>query len=242
VPWRLICLDSKTAVTTIHNILSSPGQDTVLHVPGRPRSGADYYNRHLFIRVLSHTLNQDGESVPNVLEQIARSSSPEPFDPVDEIEGLPKYSTEGSRTSGFMSKFKSPHKSATIEPGGYDVEDVNVSRPPQTNTYSSFCATHAQGQSTNKTVLKLMRELREGGREDINIKPVCIYLFKDGTVISIHPDSDLKFTEPIRRRLTQRDTGPRSTADASLLVHGLLDLVVDATLEIVDAYQRKIIE
>jgi len=34
----------------------------------------------------------------------------------------------------------------------------------------------------------------------------------------------------------------RSTADASLLVHGLLDLVVDATLDIVDAYQRKIID
>ena len=86
-----------------------------------------------------------------------------------------------------------------------------------------------------------MQELREGGRVDVSIKPLCIFLFKDGgsflspldlltdpkptgTVISIHPDSDLKFTEPIRRRLTQRDTGLRSTADASLLVHSLLDL------------------
>ena len=48
--------------------------------------------------------------------------------------------------------------------------------------------------------------------------------WRTGTVISIHPDNDLKFTEPIRRRLTQRDTGLRSTADGSLLVHGLLDL------------------
>ena len=88
-----------------------------------------------------------------------------------------------------------------------------------------------------------MRELKEGGRVEVDIKPICIFLFKDGgsfsllclgqftypnrptgTVISVHPDNDLKFTEPIRRRLTQRDTGLRSTADASLLVHGLLDL------------------
>jgi len=34
----------------------------------------------------------------------------------------------------------------------------------------------------------------------------------------------------------------RSTADASFLVHALLDLVVDSTLDIVDAYQRKIID
>ena len=51
-----------------------------------------------------------------------------------------------------------------------------------------------------------------------------------GTVISIHPDNDLKFTEPIRRRLAQRDTGLRATADASFLVHGLLDLSLSTRL------------
>jgi len=87
-----------------------------------------------------------------------------------------------------------------------------------------------------------MQELREGGRIDVKIKPVCIFLFKDGgrfslspldrvdrsrstgTVISFHPDNDHKFTEPIRRRLAQRDTVLRTTADASFLVHSLLDL------------------
>lgn len=99
-----------------------------------------------------------------------------------------------------------------------------------------------QGQSVDKTVLKLIQELKEGGRVEVDTKPVYIFLFKDGqfyllafrllltdpnqtgTVISIHPDSDLKFAEPIRRRLMQRDTGLRTSADASFLVHGLLDL------------------
>ena len=45
-----------------------------------------------------------------------------------------------------------------------------------------------------------------------------------GTVVSIHPDKGLKFTEPTGRRLTQRGMGLRSTADASLFVYGLLDL------------------
>lgn len=98
-----------------------------------------------------------------------------------------------------------------------------------------------QQQRVDKTVLKLMQELKEDGRVEVNIKPVYIFLFKDGgslasarctplliqstgTVISIHLENDLKFTEPIRRRLMQRDTGLRATADASFLVHGLLDL------------------
>jgi len=123
--------------------------EDVLNVPGRPRSGADYYKRHLFIRVLSHTLGNGGPGGPNFLEQIARSSSPEPLELADKIEGLPKHSVEESRTSSaFTSKFsrkhRSPNKSATIEPGGYDVENVNVSKPPQGATYGSFYATYVR--------------------------------------------------------------------------------------------------
>jgi Mg2+ and Co2+ transporter CorA len=223
--------------------------EDVLHLPGSLRSGVDYYKRHLFIRVLSHTVNKSGQAQPNFLEQAPRSSSPEPFKDADPIDGLPTYSVEVPPSSGFASrfsrKFRTPHKSGTIEPGGYDVENVNASKPPQSahaGNYGSFYATYDQGQAVNKTVLKLMQELKDGGRVEVNIKPVSIFLFKDGTVISIHPDNDLKFTEPIRRRLMQRDTGLRTTADASFLVHGLLDLVVDSALEIVDTYQRKIID
>ena len=45
-----------------------------------------------------------------------------------------------------------------------------------------------------------------------------------GTVITIHQDTRLDLTAPITERLRQRDTGLRSTADASLLVESLLDL------------------
>ena len=45
-----------------------------------------------------------------------------------------------------------------------------------------------------------------------------------GTVITIHQDNRLGFTQPITDRLRQRDTGLRQTADASLLVESLLDL------------------
>jgi len=128
--------------------------EDVLHVPGRLRSGADYYKRHLFIRVLSHTLDRSGQGESGFLEQIARSSSPEPLELVDRVEGLPEYPTGEARSSGltskFSRKFKSPHKSATVEPGGYDVENVNVSRPPQggqSGNYGSFYGTYVRTSS-----------------------------------------------------------------------------------------------
>jgi hypothetical protein len=45
-----------------------------------------------------------------------------------------------------------------------------------------------------------------------------------GTVISMHPTPNLEFTSPITSRLRQRDTGLRTSADASLLLQSLLDL------------------
>lgn len=128
--------------------------EDVLHIPGSPRSGADYYKKHLFIRVLSHTLNQSGQNEQSLLEQFTRSTSPEPLKLSDDIEGLPSYSMEDNRSSGFASKlsrkFKPPHKFATIEPGGYDVQNVDVSRPPQsgdTGNYGSFYATYVRRTS-----------------------------------------------------------------------------------------------
>lgn len=59
---------------------------------------------------------------------------------------------------------------------------------------------------------------------NVKISPICIFLFRDGTVISFNRDTNLDFTEPIRERLRQRDTGLRMTADPSLLVESLIDL------------------
>ena len=121
--------------------------EDMLHVPGRPRSGADYYKRHLFIRVLSHTLNEGGDEEPNLLEQIIRSPSPEPFELEDKVETLPKYPVDDTpRSSGFTSKlsnrWKSSRRSGTIEPGGYDVENVEVTKSTTYEDHGSLFATY----------------------------------------------------------------------------------------------------
>ncbi|KAJ6514237.1 hypothetical protein C8R47DRAFT_568707 [Mycena vitilis] len=85
-----------------------------------------------------------------------------------------------------------------------------------------------------------LRALKSGERVNINVVPMCIFLFRDGTVITIHSTPSLEMTEPITRRLRQFDTMLRTSADASLLVQSLLGLIADKALEVVEAYKVKI--
>ncbi|THH02327.1 hypothetical protein EW026_g537 [Hermanssonia centrifuga] len=89
---------------------------------------------------------------------------------------------------------------------------------------------------------EVIRELKKDDKVNVKISPMSIFLFRDGTVITFHQDTKLAFTAPITQRLRQRDTGLRTTADASLLVESLLDLVVDQALEVVEEYQSRILQ
>jgi len=69
---------------------------------------------------------------------------------------------------------------------------------------------------------------------------MCIFLTKDGTVISFNKAPNLAFTSTISLRLKTRGSGLRLNPDASMLIHALLDLVVDRAMEVMDAYHEKI--
>ncbi|KAJ3777804.1 hypothetical protein FB446DRAFT_783971 [Lentinula raphanica] len=60
------------------------------------------------------------------------------------------------------------------------------------------------------------------------------------TVITVHRTPNTKLMEPIRERLGRISTLLRSTSDASLLVQSILDLAVDKTLGLTEAYQAKL--
>ncbi|KAJ8475432.1 hypothetical protein ONZ45_g15609 [Pleurotus djamor] len=85
-----------------------------------------------------------------------------------------------------------------------------------------------------------IEQLKKGERVNVKVSPMFMFLFKDGTFITIHPSPDTNFTMPIMNRLRQRDTLLRKSADASLLLQSILDLIVDQALEVIDAYHLKI--
>ncbi|KAF5352613.1 hypothetical protein D9756_006198 [Leucocoprinus leucothites] len=165
--------------------------EDIFHQTGHTRSKADYYLKHLFLRVLCHELGELNAEDENVFtaRDAPRSSSPEPME------------------KSTLSKLFPQRKSRVRQ------------------------------RDARKIALDV---LKQGERVEVDVSPMFIFLFRDGTVISIHAKPNLNVTAPIAHRLRQTDTVLRQSPDPSILVHALLDLIVDRALQVVDAYHDKI--
>ncbi|CCM01365.1 uncharacterized protein FIBRA_03415 [Fibroporia radiculosa] len=222
--------------------------EDMLHQHGHARSKADYYPKHLFLRLLCHRLAPDDDisldaslgHMPVDPVTILRSESPEPMDPehpddkgyetADEdhtMYGSSPYI--GASSSKFSAKGKS---SAPVDVEAMSGEKPRP-RPVPHHSWSSSFMHRAHKKQKHAQDWKLIQKLKKGERVNVKLYPVCIFLFRD--------DPKLDFTAPIRDRLRQSDTGLRTTADPSLLVQSLIDLIVDQALEVVEEYQGKIL-
>ncbi|THH20273.1 hypothetical protein EW146_g1051 [Bondarzewia mesenterica] len=224
--------------------------EDLLHQHGHARSKSDYFAKHLFLRVLCHTLgstpisaqkfegdsfNPSTVSSSKTLTNLPRSSSPLPL---DEKLGI---ADDGVNGDGYGdgdgladSDMEEPGKRRFGWSTSINAVDAEAGRgkPSSSSPLSS-----KRKRAANALTLD---QLKKGSRVNVRIAPMCIFLFRDGTVVSFHPDPDLNFTAPIAARIRQRDTTLRTSGDAALLVESLLDLVVDAALEVVDEYRANI--
>ncbi|KDQ62923.1 hypothetical protein JAAARDRAFT_53142 [Jaapia argillacea MUCL 33604] len=228
--------------------------EDVLHQRGHARSKADYYSKHLFLRVLCHTLAPSEASVAaSTYTDLPRSASPDPMQNSLEDDRTnsddEKTQFGGGSSTGLNSRFSTKRRNGTLrrdatfsEKPGFDVEMVEadtlkIPAPARTQLIRKMTANRKREQ-----YVLTVDELKKDGRVPVKIAPMCIFLLRDGTVISINHTPSLELTAPIAARLRAPDTTLRISADASLLVQSLLDLIVDAALEIIDEYQGKILK
>lgn len=221
--------------------------EDVLHQRGHARSKADYYTQHLFLRILSHSLASDDEVVSSTFTDFPRSASPVDMEPSDHKYRDSERSTEEDdertvygNSSAMNSKFSTRRtKRGTMKrTPSYRMESVKVDLESPAPVVRQDSLRTRKRERDARTI----EELKKGGRVNVKIEPVCIFLFRDGTVISINKTPTTEFMAPIMARLRQRDTTLRLSADASLLVQSLLDLIVDRCLEVVDEYQGKLVK
>ncbi|KAK7464367.1 hypothetical protein VKT23_006534 [Stygiomarasmius scandens] len=224
--------------------------EDVFHTRSQTRSKADYYAKHLFLRILCHSLKDSDDdsssstsSSPSASRSSItgkpRSSSPIPF--IDDEEDFGKltdsetlYGTTNSRWSlkkgGTM---RSRRRRTGISESGNDMEMGILNEKRNNSSWSFFDSNRKQEEAR-------LEALKKDDRVQVQIAPMFIFLFRDGTVISMQNSSDLSITQPISQRIQQRDTGLRTSADPSMLVQSLLDLVVDKALEVIDEYHLMI--
>lgn len=228
--------------------------EDVLHKRGHTRSKTDYYSQHLFIHVLSHTLASS--SSPNSYtpgdEDPPRSSSPGPMTPGDypkkeyfKDNGVLADAGDEDRTMYGGSAPATWRLGSTIRSrrsAKADMESVARVKEDGFTLLTSATRKESASRKRREKAQMTLTDLKKAGRVDVSIHPISIFLLRDGTVISVMPSNFIDFTGPIMARLRQADTGLRASADPSLLVQSLLDLVVDSALEVVDAFHEKILQ
>lgn len=140
----------------------------MLQQRGNARSKADYYNQHLFLRVLCHRLIDDDENANINIED----------DDDDDTEEEEQEEREEEE-----KKFKSERT---------DVENLPA---PNRTRFANVEDLKANKNARNRA---LLQELKRGDRVDVNVSPLCIFLMRDGTVISIHKG---ECASSLRRRM-----------------------------------------
>lgn len=141
--------------------------EDLLHVRKTARSKADYYNKHLFLRILCHTLASDEEMATpdNSVTHLPRSSSPEPYDDEDNEDSVAKDDEDektmyGSAPSSRLATIrKTPLRAATNRRMSKDVEahadaPRALGAPP---TFSNFEDLQSQVHATLPCVLPIIQ-------------------------------------------------------------------------------------
>ncbi|KAL5389645.1 hypothetical protein DPSP01_002140 [Paraphaeosphaeria sporulosa] len=76
----------------------------------------------------------------------------------------------------------------------------------------------------------------------VSVEQVSIFLQSDNTVVSFFEHSADVIEEPILKRLQSSETVLRRSGDASMVMHAIIDGIVDLTIPIATAYEESIAE
>ncbi|KAF8910196.1 hypothetical protein CPB84DRAFT_1821600 [Gymnopilus junonius] len=211
----------------------------IFHGHSHTHSKADYYTRHLFLRVLCHEVAADEPPFgPHSFTRVPRTASPEPMyppsdgekmgDKLAESDDLTKYGSGPTSNDATLVQRWSNKPTSILPTNRTDLKEKEAAKQQ----------TRAKRRKDEAAV----HALKKGDRVHVNVSPMFFFLFRDGTFISISQSPNLRFTAPISFRLRSRDTVLRKSADPSLLLHAMLDLVVDRAIEVVDSYHTLLIK
>lgn len=221
--------------------------EDILHERGHNHSKADYYPNHLFLRILSHTLDS-----PELDEHgHGYSDPPTPSHTPPTTKRATSYNAAENGvsrpTSGnidaHMSDAASIH-SVTSTQALNKVEAqaeivVNGHSHPEQRSYGKalrkpfssvkkalkrrFGSLSGNYRPAHHEQIVRLRELKKDQRVEVRKEPWFIFLLRNGTVVSIHP-AVVDYAAPIKERLHQPDSVLRTSDDPSLLVESLVDL------------------
>ncbi|QRV73040.1 CorA-like magnesium transporter protein [Ceratobasidium sp. AG-Ba] len=221
--------------------------DVVFHARNNSRSKADYYAKHLFIHILSHSLPPD-ESNPKTGAPL-----PDEPDPIDSPRQSKTYDPEqglsvnaGDVPYGRARASMSRRQTMMTTNTAYNEKELDLVRTrtrsgihPNTNVEDPV----AKAARKKEANLRAIDALKAGdGQIKVDVASIFMFLLRDGTLITIQREPEREFAQPIYARLQLRDTLLRSSGDASLLLQSLIDMIVDDAVKVTDKYHRRLLK
>ncbi|CAE6405329.1 unnamed protein product [Rhizoctonia solani] len=202
----------------------------------------DYYQQHLFAQLTSFTIPHEGaRDVKVVAKKVRENSSSGHYYPTGRSREHhsqrrpPNTVLPTIQTSDADAILRTP-----IEPARSLRSRSSTLSELGKSTLSVVQPTFTAGAKLAMVEDAVQTLKLQSGTLDVDTARLFVFLFKDGTLITIHQSDSLYGSE-----LTERLKGPslmRTVADASMLFHGHLDLIGDHLLTIVDEYQLMILE
>lgn len=196
----------------------------LLQQRAQARSKAEYYPEHLYLRVLTHLLEHSTADVEEVTSEKKGGSAAEPL-----RAGLAvMQNILRAASSSDVAVNDVPSGPGCLHPGRAHADPLHAAEA---------------GIAPHRTAKHYITygQLKDAHRVDVKLALLDVFLYRDGsrgTVITFHPGPELCFTRPLVERVREEDSALRREPDVSTLLHGLLDLVVDRTLEVTDEYRR----
>ncbi|KAG8902592.1 hypothetical protein FRB99_004332 [Tulasnella sp. 403] len=207
------------------------------------RSKVDYYPQHVFIRLLAHLPPRPGgESVcqskdgtgdvpSGILSHLGLDHTK--ADTGKEFQALKSLASVG--LSGAQPWAPNQPSSFPLAREVYpELQPIDVKRNP--SDLKKMFSLMTPDQRARAADRALVETLKRGRRVQVRKQNVFIFLRRDGTVLSFHPSALEGFFDSIMRRIRRRKSNLRSKPDGSLLVHALIDHVVDCALGLIDEY------
>ncbi|KAG9015242.1 hypothetical protein FRB90_004862 [Tulasnella sp. 427] len=96
-------------------------------------------------------------------------------------------------------------------------------------------------RSSTELRMKVARRTNWARKLNVHERNIYMFLFRDGTLITIHDSQDSVYDQSLKDRLAEPTSLLRTGPDTSVLLQSVLDLMVDHAVQVVDAFHEQIL-
>ncbi|EKC99879.1 hypothetical protein A1Q2_05844 [Trichosporon asahii var. asahii CBS 8904] len=198
--------------------------EDALRSESSPRSKLDFYRNHLYLQILvQHIYDPDEETFEAEVDGVDNGT----IGDQDGMEAAAKRARRWWQRRSNSGQIRLPEGADNVfEPSIPESEHTKKTSAPNDKAKHRFVI----DQLSASYMVPIRRDI------------LSVFMLRDGTVISVSKTPVMEVLEPIYERLEDEHSLLRRSGDPSMLIHALLDVAVDLSVEITQAFEAEILK